>query len=46
MFPEFKKRNECFEEDIEFNPEVHQLTDDKMNDEVLNVAVRNVFRKA
>jgi hypothetical protein len=46
LFPEFKKRNECFEEDLEYNPDEHQMTDEKLNDEVLMVAVKNVFRKA
>ena len=46
MFPEFKKRSECDEEDIEYDPELHQLTDEKLNEETLQTAVKNIFRKA
>ena len=35
LFPNFKTRDECFNEDIEYNKEEHQLQDEKLSEETL-----------
>lgn len=46
MFPENKTRAECFEEDIEFAKDKHLLTDENLDEEVLQFVVHNIFKKA
>lgn len=46
MFPEFKTKNDCFDENIEFNEEIHLLTDDNLNEHILGFVVKNIFKKA
>lgn len=46
LFPNFKTRDECFNEDIEYNKEEHQLQDEKLSEETLEFVVTNIFKKA
>ena len=46
LFPDFKTKDEVFEEDIEYNEEDHKLTDENLNIEILEHIVKNIFRKA
>lgn len=46
LFPDFKTRNECFENEENYDEETHQLTDEKLNEDTLQIAVKNIFRKA
>lgn len=46
MFPEFKTKNDCFDEDIEFNEETHLLNDENLNEDILQFVVKTIFKKA
>jgi len=46
LFPSLKKRDECKEEEIEFDEEEHKLTDEIVRTDILNTIVENIFRKA
>ena len=46
VFPENKTRAECFEEDIEFDKDKHLLTDENLDEDVLQFVVQNIFKKA
>lgn len=46
MFPENKTRAECFDEEIEFAKDKHLLTDENLDEEVLQFVVQNIFKKA
>jgi len=41
-----KNKTECFNEEIEFNPDEHQLKEDETNTEMLEIVVKSLFRKA
>lgn len=46
LFPGLKTKQECKEEEIEFNEEEHKLTDEIVRTDILNTIVENIFRKA
>lgn len=46
MFPEFRTKTECFDEDIEHDLEVHLLTDENLDDDLMQFVVKNIFKKA
>ena len=46
LFPGLKSRKECQDEDIEYNPEAHLLTEEAINMELLSSMVEKIFRKA
>jgi len=41
-----KKRDECEEEKIDYDEEVHKLKEGCINEEILKTIVDNIFRKA
>ena len=46
LFPKLKKRDECEEEKIDYDEEVHKLKEGCINEEILKTIVDNIFRKA
>lgn len=46
LFEEHMTQKECFEKEIEYDPELHKLNDENMNEDILNIIVSNLFRKA
>ena len=46
LFADFKTRKECFDEEIDFNEDVHLLKDSNINMEILRVVVENIIKKA
>ena len=46
LFPVFKTKDECFTAEEEYNEEIHLLTDENLNDEILEFVVKNIFKKA
>lgn len=46
MFPVFKTEDECFVAHEDYNEEVHLLTDENLNEEILEFVVKNIFKKA
>ena len=43
---QFKTEDECFDENIDFDPEVHILKAELMNNEIIEAIIFNIFRKA
>jgi hypothetical protein len=46
LFPGLKTRTECFEEDIEYDEDQHKLPEEVINQEILDIIVKNTFKKA
>jgi len=46
LFGELKSREECMAEGIDFDEEEHKLQENEINRDVLEVIVRNTFKKA
>jgi len=46
MFPEQKTKSECFDDEVEYAESTHLLTDDNLNEEILQFVVTNIFKKA
>lgn len=46
LFANLKKRDECEEEKIEYDEDVHKLKEGCINEEILKTIVDNIFRKA
>lgn len=43
---QYKTEDECFDQEITFEESVHRLTEESMNQELLETIVQNIFRKA
>ncbi len=43
---QFKTEDECFDENIDFDPEIHILKAELMNNEMIEALMFNIFRKA
>jgi len=46
LFPDYKTKDETFEEEIEYNEEEHKLTDENLDATTLEHIVKNLFKKA
>ena len=46
MFPNFKTRDEVFDEGLDYDESEHKLTDQNLNLGTLDTIVKNIFRKA
>lgn len=46
LFGDLKTKDECFAEEIEYDESIHKLSEGLINVEILEIIVKNVFRKA
>ena len=46
LFPELMTETEAFQEDVEFDKSKHMLTDENLDNDILDLIVKNIFRKA
>jgi hypothetical protein len=46
LFSDFRTRKQCFEEEVEYDEEVHMLTDENIHMEILKTVVENIIKKA
>ena len=46
LFGDLKTKDDCFNEGIDYNEEIHKLNEGLINVEILNIIVSNIFRKA
>jgi len=46
LFPGLKTREECFEQEIDYNQDSHKLQEDVINTDILDIIVKNIFKKA
>ena len=42
---QFKTEDECFDENIYFDPEIHILKVDQINNKIIEAIMFNIFRK-
>ena len=43
---QYKTKHECSEEELDYNPELHILKPEQMNNEMIEAIIFNIFRKA
>jgi hypothetical protein len=43
---QYKTEHECFEEELTYDSKVHMLLPEKMNSEMIEAIIFNIFRKA
>ena len=46
LFPEFRTKTDCFDEDIEYDEAIHLLNDENLDEDIMQFVVKNVFKKA
>jgi len=46
LFLDFRTREQCFSEEVEYDEEVHLLTDENIHMDILKTVVENIIKKA
>jgi len=46
LFADYRTRSQCFEEEVEYDEDVHLLTDENIHMEILKTVVENIIKKA
>lgn len=46
VFPGLRTKTECFEEEVEYSEDTHLLTDDNLDEDILQIVVTGIFKKA